>query len=178
MTTRQASAEPGKHPDARRRTLRLIAAFEAFKGLAVFAASIGLLGLLHHDGRRLARELIAHLGMEPTAHYPAILLHFADLIENANLRNLVVLACGYVVVRLVEAVGLWRNAAWAEWLGALSGALYIPFEIRHLLHKPSLAAAAVFVSNIVVIAFLGYQLWRRRSHDETRLLVERTASTP
>jgi uncharacterized membrane protein (DUF2068 family) len=47
------------------------------------------------------------------------------------------LAIGYIVVRMLEAYGLWNERAWGEWLGALSGGLYIPFEIGHLVHRPS-----------------------------------------
>ena len=48
-----------------------------------------------------------------------------------------------------------------EWLGALSGALYLPFEMRHTVHRPTLATAVVSAANVAV-CFLSWQLWRRR----------------
>lgn len=152
-----------RHLSANRRALHGIALFEAFKGVAALAGSVGLLSLLHHDARHLAHELIAHLGMNPDGRYPLVLLHYADLLENANLRLLVFLAFGYVTVRLIEAYGLWNDLAWGEWVGALSGALYIPFEIHHSLHKPSMIGGAVLILNAVVVGFLAFQLYRRRS---------------
>lgn len=152
---------------AKRRTLRAIALFEAFKGIAVFAASIGMLSLLHQDLRTLALELIAHFGMKPTAHYPAILLHYAEVLQDANLRALVFMATGYVILRLFEAYGLWRDRAWAEWLGALSGAIYIPFEINHFMHQPTATSAMIFMGNIFIVGFLAFQL-RRRHLRRTR----------
>jgi uncharacterized membrane protein (DUF2068 family) len=146
-----------------RRTLHGIAAFEAFKGIAVLAASLGLLSFMHHDVRHLAHELIAHLGMNPEGRYPLVVLHYADILANANLRFLVALAIGYVTVRLIEAYGLWNDLAWGEWVGALSGALYVPFEIIHFLHKPSIIGALVFLANAFVIGFLAFQLYGRRS---------------
>ena len=61
------------HPVAKRRTLRAIAVFEAAKGIAAFAAIIGVLDLMHHNVRHLAIELIGRFGMNPNAHYPSIL---------------------------------------------------------------------------------------------------------
>ncbi|TCS33784.1 uncharacterized membrane protein (DUF2068 family) [Paucimonas lemoignei] len=144
------------------RALRGIAIFEAFKGVMVLAASFGLLSLLHHDVRHLAHELIAHLGMNPDGRYPTVLLHYADLLERADVQALVLLAVGYVVLRLIEAYGLWHNLAWGEWCGALSGMLYMPFEIHHFLHRPSAIGALVFVANGFVVGFLVLQLYRRR----------------
>lgn len=53
--------------------------------------------------------------------------------------------------------GLWLERIWAEWLGALSGALYLPLEAGHLMHKPTLINGAV----LLVVGFLAFQLWRR-----------------
>lgn len=156
------------HPVAERRALRAIAVFEAIKGIAALAAVIGLLDLIHHDLRRLAMELIGHFNLNPEAHYPSVLLHYADLLPGVNLRLLVLIAFGYILVRELEAYGLWNDRAWGEWLGALSGGLYIPFEIDHLVHRPSIINAAVLAGNIFVVSFLVYQLSRKRKHDLTR----------
>lgn len=156
------------HPVAKRRALRAIAVFEAAKGIAALAVIIGVLDLMHHDVRHLAVELIGHFGLNPDARYPSILLHYAGLLPGANVRSLVVLASGYILVRLLEAHGLWNDRAWGEWLGALSGGLYVPFEIFHLVHRPSVINAAVLAGNIFVVSFLVYQLWCRRSNDATR----------
>ena len=150
------------HPVARRRTLHAIAAFEALKGIAALAAVVGLIDLTHHDVRHLAIELIGRFHLTPDARFPRILLHYAELLPNADVRPLILIATGYILVRFAEAYGLWKELAWGEWLAALSGALYVPFEVRHLLHRPSLISAAVLAGNLFVVAFLVFQLWRRR----------------
>jgi hypothetical protein len=38
----------------------------------------------------------------------------------------------YVLVRFVEAYGLWHYKEWAKWVSALSGEIYIPFELLEL----------------------------------------------
>lgn len=158
----------GTHPVAIRRTLRAIAVFEALKGIAALAVIIGVLDLMHHDVRHLAIELIGHFGMNPNAHYPSILLHYADLVPNANVHSLLILASGYILVRLLEAYGLWNDRAWGEWIGALSGGLYIPFEASHLMHQPSAINGIVLAGNVFLVSFLAIQLWRRLKNDTTR----------
>ena len=150
-----------RHSIAERRALRTIAAFEAIKGAAAFAAVIGLLDLMHHDVRHLAIELIGHFNFNPDARYPSLLLHYADLLPGANVHALLLLAFCYIVVRAFEAYGLWNERAWGEWLGTLSGGLYVPFEIAHLVQRPSIIGAAVLTGNILVVSFLAYQLAHR-----------------
>jgi len=43
----------------------------------------------------------------------------------------------------------------------LSGALYIPLEVAHLMHSTTLVNAGVLLANVLMVAFLGFQLWRR-----------------
>src|ERR1035437_9106630 len=83
-------------------TLRAIALFEAIKGIAALAAILGVLDLMHRDVRHLAIELIGRFGQNPDAHYPSIILHYADLLPDANVRSMVLLASGYILVRLLE----------------------------------------------------------------------------
>ncbi|MES2414387.1 MAG: DUF2127 domain-containing protein [Pseudomonadota bacterium] len=156
-----ANAADKKHPDARRRALHAIAMFEAVKGLAALLASLGLLELLHHDVHRLALALLWHFRIDPQLHYPELLLHYADLLGGINLRTLAPVALAYIAVRWLEAYGLWKEKAWAEWLAALSGALYIPLEVAHLVHRTTLINAAVLLLNIGVVGFMAFQLWRR-----------------
>lgn len=141
--------------------MQAIALFEAFKGFVALAASVGLLSLLHHDVHHMAAALIGHFGLNPGDHYPSIILKYADLAENANLRSLVLLAVAYVALRLFEAYGLWHELAWGQWLGALSGALYVPFELRHVVVQPNWISFAVLAFNVLVVAYLAWQLWRR-----------------
>jgi uncharacterized membrane protein (DUF2068 family) len=143
--------------------LRGIAAFEAVKGITAVAAAIGLLGVLHHGFHRVATALIGHIGLDPGGHYPSVVLRAVDALRDANLRSLIIAAFAYALVRLLEAYGLWRQRAWGEWLGALSGALYIPFELRHLIHRPTAATVVVIAGNIAIVAFLAQRLWYRRS---------------
>ncbi|MDO9438860.1 DUF2127 domain-containing protein [Hydrogenophaga sp.] len=147
--------------------MRLIAAFEGFKGVLALAASLGFLSLLHKDLHAIAAALIGHIGLDPGDHYPALVLDSIDRLRDANIRWVLLAAAAYVLVRFCEAFALWNERPWGEKLGALSGTLYVPFELRHFAHNPTAVTALVVVANVVVIGFL---VWRLRQRGRSRHL--------
>jgi uncharacterized membrane protein (DUF2068 family) len=142
--------------------MRSIAIFEGVKGALAIAATLGLFSMLHHDLHNVAATLIGNFGLSPGDHYPALLLHYADLIEDTNRRTLALLAIAYVAVRSAEAYGLWHERIWGQWLAAFSGAIYVPFELQHLAFKPTITGAVVLFSNVAIVTYLGVELWRER----------------
>jgi uncharacterized membrane protein (DUF2068 family) len=140
--------------------LRLIASVEAIKGLAALAMLIGVLDLLHHDLRAIAMALIGRFGLDPEGHYSSILLHYAELIPQANKTQLIELGLAYVGLRWLEAYGLWFGLRWAEYLAASSGAIYIPFELRHVITHGDLASYLVLIINMIVVTYLCVRLIR------------------
>ena len=94
-----------------RSALRAIAIFAAVVGFAALAGLIGLLDLLHQDVHALALSLIDRFALDPKAHYPSLLLHYADVLPAANVPLLVALMGAFIVLRFVEATGLWLGKA-------------------------------------------------------------------
>ena len=125
---------------------------------------VALVGLLfgEADARAMVMTLIGRFGLDPEAHYPSLLLHYADLLPDADVHMLVALGTAYIALRFVEATGLWLGKAWGEYLGAFSGGIYIPFELIHLVHEPSLVNIGVVLLNTVIVAYLVRALWLRR----------------
>ena len=74
---------------------------------------------------------------------------------------LVMLALAYTTLRFIEATGLWLAQAWGEYLGALSGGIYIPFEVTHFIDEPSWMNAFIVALNATIVGYLVYALWRR-----------------
>lgn len=159
------SLRPAYPPAVKNNALHAIALFEALKGLAAIAASLGLLSLVHHDVRAIAYAVMGHFHVNPDAHFPQMLLNDISTLQNANLRQVMLLAWGYAAIRLTEAYGLWRDKAWAEWLAAVSGAVYLPFELSHLLAHTTAINGVVLVGNLAVVAYMVVRLWRRRKQD-------------
>ena len=148
-----------------RSALRAIAIFEAVKGLAALAGLIGVLDLLHRDVRGVVLTLIGRFGLDPDAHYPSLLLHYADLLPNTDVHMLVMLVSAYIALRFIEATGLWLHQAWGEYLGALSGGIYIPFEVVHFIDEPTWMNAFIVALNAVIVGYLAYALWHRHQQQ-------------
>ncbi|HEX2584991.1 MAG TPA: DUF2127 domain-containing protein [Steroidobacteraceae bacterium] len=149
------------------KAIRLVAYFEAAKALLVLAAGTGLLSLVNKDVYAFAAMLIEHAHLDPASKYPQIFLDAAAKVGNSRLLMLAAGALLYSLFHLVEAYGLYYERTWAELLAAISAAIYVPFEITGLIHKPTLHAAVLLVVNLAVVALLVRALLRRRSAKST-----------
>lgn len=153
-------------PDAHGRPgLRAVATLEAVKGLLVLLAGFGAFALIHRDVQSLAEALVRHSHLNPARHVPRVFLEASARLTDARLWMLSAGALAYAGVRFAESWGLWRARPWAEWLGALSGAIYVPFEVASLLARPTPLKAAMLLVNVVVVGYLAL-LIRRDRRDE------------
>lgn len=149
--------------------LRVVAIFEAAKGVVVFLAGFGLLSLIDGDAQAMAETFVRHMHLNPASHYPKIFINVAAHASDRRLWLLAILAALYALVRWTEAYGLWRQRAWAEWFAAVSGSIYIPLEIYELLKGVSALKVFTLVANVVVVAYMSYVLWRARRAARMRV---------
>ena len=142
--------------------IRYVAYFEAFKGVLVALVGTGLLSLVHRDVLELATRLVEHAHLNPASKYPSIFLQAASHMGDSRLMLLALGAAAYAAVRLTEAYGLYFERAWAEWLAAVSGAIYVPVEVFQLVRRPSWLGAALLLLNLAVVAVMVQALRARR----------------
>jgi len=142
-------------------TLRAVAVIEFVKGALVLVAGAGLLTLVHRDVQDVAENLIRHLHLNPASHAPRIFIDLAGRLSSNDLWLLAIGAGIYAVVRLTEGYGLWRDRLWAEWLGAVSGLIYVPFELHALSKGVTALRLTTLVINLVVVWVLSDALSRR-----------------
>jgi uncharacterized membrane protein (DUF2068 family) len=147
--------------------IRLVALFEAFKGLLVLVGGSGLLLLVHKDVHALAVRLIEHSHLNPASRYPEIFLDAAGRLHDSRLVLLALGAAVYAAFRLVEAYGLYRARAWAEWLAVFSGALYVPIEVFELQRHVTALRVTLLLANLAVVAIMVWALRRRRQASVT-----------
>lgn len=86
------------------------------------------------------------------------LQHVLNLRE-ATLRILVGTSFAYFVLELVEAVGLWHERRWAEYLTAVAIAGLLPFELIELSKRITVIRVGALVINLAILFWL---LWRKR----------------
>jgi len=136
--------------------VRAVAVFEAAKGVLVLVAGFGLLSLVHRDAQHVAETIVRHLHLNPARHYPRVFIEAAGRVSSSRLWMLAGGAFAYSLVRFVEAYGLWRLRAWAEWFAIIAGGLYLPVEVYELARRPTHVKAAILLGNLAVVAYLLY----------------------
>ncbi len=145
-----------------RRALHAVALLEAAKGALIITAGFGLLALIHRDVQTLAEEIVRHFHLNPASGIPRIFLESASAADGSRLQLLALGAFGYASVRFIEAWGLWRGRPWAEWLGIVSGGIYLPLEIYELFISITPVKVGIFLVNVAVVAVLTRE--RLREH--------------
>lgn len=75
-------------------------------------------------------------------------------LHKGGLKVLLFTALLYCVVEAIEAVGLWREKRWAEYLTVLATAGFIPFELHELLKRVTVIRVGALVINIALIVWL------------------------
>jgi len=142
--------------------LRSVAVFEAAKGALVLVVGFGLLAFTSGHVQHFAERLVHHLHLNPSAHHPLIFTRLSEALTDGRVALLIAGAAAYACVRFVEAYGLWHGRSWAEWLAAVSGAIYIPFEVLNLYHHHGWVSATALVANVVVVALMLAAVHERR----------------
>jgi len=146
--------------------LRVVAIFEAAKGLLIVLAGFGLLEYVHRDLHLAAEHLVRHFHLNPASRYPRIFLDLADRMTDAQLWVLALSALCYAVVRFVEAYGLWLQRRWAEWFGLVAGGIYVPIEIFEVLRKISWPRVTLLIVNVGIVVYLSLILYQSRQKSE------------
>ena len=136
--------------------------FEAFKGLLALLAAAGLFYLIPHDFRQVAVELVGRLHLNAGKSYPNVFSRIIEDTSNAQLWLIGALVLAYAFVRFAEAYGLWFERRWAEWLAALSGAIYVPVEIYELTRGVTWIKLTALALNVAVVLYMCFVLWRMR----------------
>ncbi len=142
-----------KEHRARLQALRTVALLEFGKGLLVLIAAFSLYWV---DPSDVAGAFLNYLHISPDHHFARMLMRLADRLSDIKIWHLIVVACIYSGLRFAEAYGLWRARAWGEWIALISGAIYLPYEIRLLAHRVTIFHVSVLLINLAVVAFMFY----------------------
>ena len=143
--------------------LRVISVDRAFHTVAFGATAVAALavrwnldaihgwasGMLHAlSSARSGRGGVSAHGL--TA---GLLTHLAQ-VDPHSLAVLAAIASAYAVVSGFEAVGLWRERRWAEYLTALSTAGFLPIELHELIARVTVVRVGTMIVNLVILAYL------------------------
>jgi uncharacterized membrane protein (DUF2068 family) len=144
--------------------LRLIAVNRAFHFLVLGA--LGVLVLLFAANRSTLRptfyKVIADLQggvVSGQSHSSHGLLHELDNLfttSSTHLHELGAVLLAYGAIEAIEAVGLWYQRRWAEYLTFLVTTSLLPLEIYEIATRTTVLKIVAFVINVAVVAYLLY----------------------
>ena len=166
------SQHPGKpakqhHDDpAHKRGLRTVATIEFLKGILGISVVFGVLWLVRQDLWDVSFALLEFLHINPDRRWAQALLDLADRTTDAQLWTVAGILLAYSTLRFIEAYGLWKTRVWAEWLAILSGLVYLPLEIRELLHKATPLKWLFLVSNLLLVGYVAYVRFSGRKKEK------------
>jgi len=81
-------------------------------------------------------------------------LHKLAGLDKGTITVLAFTAVIYSVIEGTEAVGLWLERRWAEYLTAVATAGFLPFEIHELLDRVTVLRVFALVVNVAILAYL------------------------
>ncbi len=158
-------------PRRRVRYLKLIALFKIAKGALLFLLGFSLLFL---NARVIWMDKIsdwadAEILLGHTKFVTFLLNKLQDVLAGGQLRATGFLALFYCGVLLTEGIGVYLQMRWAEFLMIFATGALIPLEVRHLWHRPSVAAVLILLANCFIVWFL-YRVLKR---DKAEVQVNR-----
>ena len=143
--------------------LRLIAIDRAFHFvvLGLIAVAVFLFANhqadLHHRFYRVLNDLQLAFGGNPSHPRKSGVLHELDQLFTLNSSKLRLAGVGiaaYALLEGAEAVGLWFQKRWAEYLTFVATTLLLPLEVYELTRTVSPFKLIAFVVNLAIVIYL------------------------
>lgn len=106
---------------------------------------------------------------------------FLDWVSGPQQNGALFLGLGifaYSLLFLAEAIGLWLQKRWAEWLTVIATALLIPPEIYECFMHPGATVFVLLAVNALVVWLLAKRLRHELALDAAERALERPAAPP
>lgn len=157
--------------------IKWIIAFKVFLSVLYLAVAVGVFSvvrlILHQNLDILADRLVNLFKVDPDNDIVNTLF---DKIAGIQPQTLGLIGGGtfiYGLLELTEAVGLYLRKRWAEWLVVVATSLFIPVEIREIVHSlqahtgliGGLLKIGVFAINVAIVVYL---LWTKELVGSSR----------
>jgi uncharacterized membrane protein (DUF2068 family) len=142
--------------------LRVIAVDRAFHFLVlgVIAVAVFVFAAKQHTLRGPAYRVLADLqgslwGPSGDPHHGLIheLRHLFS-IRTGTLTKIGLVVAAYAALEGLEALGLWWQKRWAEYLTFIATAAFLPLEVYELAHTLSPLKLITFILNLAVVVYL------------------------
>jgi len=75
-------------------------------------------------------------------------------VSRSALLTLALISTGYLLLHVIEAIGLWLGQLWVEYLILVETAAFLPYELYELARRPTTFKAAILLLNLIIVAYL------------------------
>jgi uncharacterized membrane protein (DUF2068 family) len=141
--------------------LKIIAAAKIVKGVALAGLSLGVFDLIHKDLAAVALHFVQVARISPENRYVALVLEKLGLVEPSELRRLGELSALYAAILLIEGLGLWLGAEWAEYIVVVSSGIFVPEECIATLQHFTWIKLSILVLNGIILVYVVRLVWNR-----------------
>jgi uncharacterized membrane protein (DUF2068 family) len=148
--------------------LFLIGLFKVGKGILFTALGIGLLKLVDKDIDDLFRAVISQLHIDEENHYVQHIIDFLGAITDHRLRELSVASFIFSGLLFIEAIGLFGQRIWAQFMTIVETSLFIPFEIYEIIRQGTHFKVIILAINIAIVTYLLFVVLRKEQHTLSR----------
>jgi uncharacterized membrane protein (DUF2068 family) len=147
--------------------LRAIAVDRAFHFVVLSALAVVIFFFAANSNRlrepvfKALADLQSGLGRPPNGSHHGLVyeLHRLFSIDSGTLTKIGFVVAAYALIEGAEAIGLWYQKRWAEYLTFIATTALLPLEIYELAHSLSPLKIVTLVINVAVVAYL---LWAKR----------------
>lgn len=152
--TKGSASHHAKSVRSHRAGLLLIALYKLLGALLFVGVGVGALQLLHKDINDVVWRMISDFKMNPESRFVNFIFEKAELLTDPLLKRIGVGAFCYAAVGVIEAVGLYFEKTWAEFLTLIITASFLPFEIHEIMVRLTWMRVGLFIGNVIILLYL------------------------
>ena len=142
--------------------VRLIAALSFIKFILFLVTGLVVGRFIDHDGAHFIQRVALDLHIDPDGARLSQLLNWVSGINVAKLQLLDLVCFAYATLYLIQALGLWYDRYWAEWLTLMMAMLFVPYEIFEVIMHHQPLTIILLVLNLAVVAYLLHHVRQKR----------------
>lgn len=149
--------------------LRVVAVYKFLQAAALIGLGLATMRLVRPEVAASFEQWVQDL---PVGYVQHVAEKFLGWISGPTTQRVVILGSAlfaYASLFLVEAVGLWMQRRWAEWLTVVATATLIPPEVYECVKHPGLIVFLLLGVNCAVVWLLIQRLRHELAMDARRL---------
>ncbi len=161
-TTLQTATTAHRH----NKGLVLIAVYKFLYSLLFIALGVGALRLVGKDVGDILTRIAGDLRFNPEGRIVNFILDRASILDDPMLRRIGFAAFCYAAIGIAEAVGLYLEKAWGEYLTLIITASFLPWEILEIMRRLTMPRVGLLAVNALVLIFLSKVVWERQRNQK------------